>query len=156
MDAGSQISTDQLRSAQLRSDQIRSAQISSHQPTSVQLSSSELLPGHPMYMSSISDRVRGSLMLFDNNSYSYPSSYLTGAAPPNRPPSPIPWPVDPLSRGFVDPRIRSPADPLIHWPDDPLTSGFMKSWTRGPVDLGAFLSAPCPCLLYTSPSPRDY
>ena len=68
--------------------------------------------------------------------------YLTGVAPPNRPPSPIPSPVAPLPRGLVDPRTRSPVDPLIHSPDDPLTRGFMKSWTRGPVDLGAFLSAP--------------
>ena len=72
----------------------------------------------------------------------FDENYLTGAAPPNWPPSPIPWPVDPLSRRLVDPRIRSPVDPLIHSPDDPLTRGFMKSWTRGPVDLGAFLSAP--------------
>ena len=52
----------------------------------------------------------------------------------------------------VDGLFRVPVDQLIHSPDDPLTRGFMKSWTRGPVDLGALLSAPgtprCP------PDPR--
>ena len=38
--------------------------------------------------------------------------YLTGAAPPNRPPSPIPWPIEPWTRGFVDPFPRRTVDLL--------------------------------------------
>ncbi len=42
-------------------------------------------------------------------------SNLTGAAPPNRPPSPIPWPAEPWTRGPVDPCPHGAVDLLTRY-----------------------------------------
>ena len=65
--------------------------------------------------------------------------YLTGAAPPNRPPSPIP-----LTRG--------PADEAREARKSTKDDLKKASWTRGPVDLGAFLFAPGTMRIQPAPS----